>query len=63
MPTARRAENATAATGPPALGLILASRYAGKKGLHSCSPSPKNSRDTSTMPTVRLTARMAPRER
>src|SRR5262249_26902736 len=56
MPTASKAITPTPPIEWAALPFIFASRYAGKNGLQSCSPRPKNRTETRTMPTVRLSA-------
>src|SRR5215510_10785909 len=56
MPTASKAIRPTLPIEWAALPFIFASRYAGKNGLQSCSPRPKNRTEARTMPTVRLSA-------
>src|SRR5437762_12697406 len=57
MPTASNAVRLTPPVERAELPFIFASRYAGRNGLQSCSPRPKNSTETRTIPTVRFSAR------
>src|SRR5205809_1902342 len=57
MPTASNAVRLTPPVERAELPFIFASRYAGRNGLQSCSPRPKNRTESRTMPTVRFSAR------
>src|SRR5690242_19657454 len=56
MPTASNAVKPTPPIEWAVLPFSFASRYAGRNGLQSCSPRPKNRTETRTIPTVRLRA-------